>query len=70
MFILKYAVDKIGEQSTYIAAVLTCTYNICFEQKYENSQKISTENCHLYSSENLLFIAWACFRYESSQYVL
>ena len=42
-------------------AVLTCTYNICFEQKYENSQTISTENCYFYSSEKSLYIAWACF---------
>ena len=27
-------------------AVLTCTNNQCFEQKYENRQNISTENCH------------------------
>ena len=26
--------------------VLTCTHNLCFEQKYENNQKISIENCH------------------------
>ena len=31
-------------------AVLTCTHNICFEQKYENRQTISNENCHFYSS--------------------
>ena len=33
-----------------------------FEQKYENSQKLSTENCHFYSHEKLLYVAWACFR--------
>ena len=38
------------------------TYNICFEQKYENSQNNSTENCHFYSHEKSLYIAWACFR--------
>ena len=32
--------------------VLTCTYNIYFTQKYENSLKNSTENCHFYSLEN------------------
>ena len=31
-------------------AVLTCTHNLCFEQKYENSQK------------KLLYLVWACFR--------
>ena len=39
-----------------------CTHNICFEQKYGNSQKYSTENCHFYSREKFLYIAWACFR--------
>ena len=43
-------------------AVLTCTHNICFEQKYENSQNISTKNCHFYSREKSLYIARACFR--------
>ena len=32
-------------------AVLTCTHNICFGQKYENSITNSTENCHFYSRE-------------------
>ena len=45
----------------WIEAVLTCTHNICFEQKYENSQKNATENCHFYSREKWLYIAWACF---------
>ena len=51
---------------TYIAgeAVLTCIHNICFEQKYEHSKTISTENCPFYSSEKTLYIAWACFRNE------
>ena len=39
-----------------------CTHNLCFEQKYENSQTVSTENCHFYSREISLYIAWACFR--------
>ena len=43
-------------------AVLTCTHNLCFEQKYENSQKISTENFHFYSREISLYIAWECLR--------
>ena len=41
---------------------LTCTHNLCFEQKYENSQNISPENCHFYSFEKSLFVSWACFR--------
>ena len=36
--------------------------HICFKQKYVNSKKKSTENCHFYSSEKSLCIAWACFR--------
>ena len=43
-------------------AVLTCTHNICFEQKNENSTKKSTENWHFYSREKTLYIAWVCFR--------
>ena len=39
-----------------------CTHNLCFEQKYENSQNISTEICHFYSREISLYIAWECFR--------
>ena len=51
-------------QNRLIEAVLTCTHNICFGQKYENSQKNSTENCHFYGREKSLYIAWACFRNE------
>ena len=43
-------------------AILTSTHNQCFEQKYENSKKTSTENFHFYRREKLLYIAWACFR--------
>ena len=43
-------------------AVLTCTHNLCFEQKYENSQKISTENCHFYSREKSLLLNGRVFR--------
>ena len=39
-----------------------CTHNLCFERKYENSQKNSTENFHFYCSEKSLYVAWACFR--------
>ena len=45
-----------------IEAVLTCTHDLCFEQKNENSQNISNENCHFYSREKSLYVAWACFR--------
>ena len=30
--------------------VLTCTHNLCVEQKYEKEKK-STEKCHFYSPE-------------------
>ena len=43
------------------ASVLTCTHNLCFEQKYENSHNISTKNCHFYSREKLLYVAWEYF---------
>ena len=43
-------------------AVITCTHNLCFEQKYGNSQKKSNENCHFYTREKSLHVAWACFR--------
>ena len=35
-----------------------------FEQKYENTQTISTGKCHFCSSEKSLYIAWACLRNE------
>ena len=37
-------------------------HNLCFEQNYEDSQNFSTENCHFYSREKSLYVAWACFR--------
>ena len=43
-------------------AVLTCIHDLCFEQKYENSQKISNENCQFYIREKSLYVAWAYFR--------
>ena len=30
-------------------------------------QKKSTENCHFYSREKSLYVAWACFRYGFAQ---
>ena len=42
-----------------------CTHDLCFEQKYENSKKKSTENCHFYSHEKPLYVAWVCFRNET-----
>ena len=38
------------------------THNLCFEQKYETSEKISTENFPFYCHEKSLYVAWACFR--------
>ena len=40
-----------------------CIHNLFFEQNYENSKIKSTGNCHLYSRELSLFIAWECLRY-------
>ena len=35
-----------------IKVVLTCTHNLCLEQKYEKYQTFSTEKCHFYSFKN------------------
>ena len=42
--------------------VLVRTATLSFEQKYEDSQKISTENYHFYSREISMYVAWACSR--------
>ena len=44
------------------------SHDQCFEQKYENSQKHSSENCHFFSCDKSLYIAWACFRNGPWQY--
>ena len=33
-----------------------------FCAKYENNTKLSTGNCHFYSREKSLYVAWECFR--------
>ena len=40
-----------------------CGYSLdlCFEQKYEKSKNNSNENCHFYTREKSLYVAWACF---------
>ena len=43
-------------------AVLTCTHNICFEQKIRKYHNFSSENNHFYSREILQYIARACYR--------
>ena len=43
-------------------AVLTCTHNLCFEQKYENYYNFSSENNHFNSREILQYIARTCLR--------
>ena len=44
-------------------AVLTCTHNICFEQKYENSKNNQMKIVIFqYNREKSLYIAWAYFR--------
>ena len=50
IFTLKYILCVLVR--TAFEAVLTCTRNICFEQKYENSLKKSTENCHFTAVKN------------------
>ena len=40
-------------------AVLTCTHNQYFEQKQENSQKKSKENCHFYRLEKTRYVVLA-----------
>ena len=40
---------------------LTCTHNLCFEQKFENSQKNSTEMV-IFTAMISLYIAWECLR--------
>ena len=46
------------------------THNLCFEQKYETIQKISTENFHLYCPEKALYVAWACFHNDKDKTVI
>ena len=41
--------------------VRTCTHNLCFEQKYENSKKIQLKIIIFFIHEKSLYIAWACF---------
>ena len=49
----------------HILWVLTCTHNICFEQKYENSKKNELKIVIFTAVRNrCIFIAWACFRNE------
>ena len=48
-----YSLDRLRE------AVLTCTHNLCFEQKYQN---FSAENFQFLKLIKSLFITWACFR--------
>ena len=35
-----------------ITVVLTCTHNLCLEQKLEKYQTLLTEKCHFYSFRN------------------
>ena len=41
-------------------AVLTCTHKLRFEQIFENSQNISTENCHFYSQNLCVLYRHVC----------
>ena len=51
-----YSLERLAE------AVLTCTHNLCFEQKYEKYQIFSAENFQFLKLKKSLFIAWAIFR--------
>ena len=69
LFLLKniycgYSLEPLNE------AVLKCTHNICFEQKYENSKKIQLKILIFFIREKSLYIAWACYRNEGSFIVL
>ena len=55
---------------TPLEAFLTCTHNLSFDQKFENSKINATENCHFYSSEKWMYIAWARFRNAEVQMVV
>ena len=46
-------------------------YPQCYvlEQKYENSTKHLTENCHFYSHEILQYFTLACFRNDIANFV-
>ena len=76
-FIPHFYIAKLGFTGVYIIflfcsktySVGTRTHNICFVQKYENSQKYLTENCHFYSREKSLYIAWVCFRNVFQQFL-
>ena len=43
-------------------AVLRCTHNICFEQKYEKDKIFQLKIVIFFSREKSLYIAWTCFR--------
>ena len=43
-------------------AVLSCTHNLCFEQKQEKIYKKSTLNFQILQFQKNLYITWACFR--------
>ena len=47
----------------YTEAVLTCTHDLCFEQKYEKSKKKKKLKIVIFfSREKSLYFVWACFR--------
>ena len=47
----------------YTEAVLKCTHDLCFEQKYEKSKKKKKLKIVIFfSREKSLYIVWACFR--------
>ena len=62
IFALKH-IYRVLVRTATIEAVLTCTHNICFEQKYEISKNKSTKKCHFYSREKSQFIIYKVVKY-------
>ena len=48
-------------KNRHTEAVLTCTHNLCFEQKYENIKKNQLKNV-IFTAVKIVYVAWACFR--------
>ena len=62
--------NRLRAKTKIVEAVLMCTHNRCFEQKYENNQNISTENCHFYSCEKIAVCCMGGFSLCKTQFTL
>ena len=49
-------------------AALTCTHNLCFEQKYGKYQNFSTENFHFLQMKKICCILYGCV-FVMSEYI-